>query len=301
MKNVVITGAGGFIGNALVDELLSYDINVIAISSQNIHKNYKGKLCKTIQIPLERIEELPGIIDLPVDVFYHLAWKGMSGKELSSPETQLENCLFLIKCMRAAHTLGCKKFIGAGTISQFENEDNGLHIMQDKEKYYRSCKGLCERYGSELSRELGISFIWPIITSAYGPGGKNPERLIYNIIRTMLLQESLDMSEGKQIFDFVYIKDVARAYRLVGEKGESGKRYVIGSGDAKPLKKWLASIPVILNSKGKLNFGRRQFNGKYLDHKYFDISELRKDTGYSPHVSFETGIQLTAKEYVMPV
>lgn len=292
MKNAVVTGAGGFIGTALVKELAAQGINVIAISRQTININH----CRCINLPLEDIEKLPMMLSEKVDVFYHLAWKGMSGAELCSPNIQLQNCHYLMKCMWAAKEMGCRKFIGAGSISQFENEGNGLHITKDKERYYRSCKSLCEKYGSELAQELGFSFIWPIITSAYGPAGKNPDRLIYNVIKTMLQQEDMDMSEEKQIFDFVYISDVAKAYRLIGEKGVAGRRYVIGSGKAKPLKEWLEPIPAILGSKGTLNFGKRQFNGTYLDGSYFDILELTKDTGYAPKIEFEDGIQIVAEE-----
>ena len=292
MKNAVVMGAGGFIGSSLIEELVSHDINVIAVGRKNTKKND----CTCINLALENIEELPKLIDEPIDVFYHLAWKGMSGKELCLPDVQLENCSFLIKCMQTAKEIGCKKFIGAGSISQFENESNGLHVTKDKERYYRSCKSLCERYGSELAQELELTFIWPIITSAYGPTGKNPERLIYNVIKTMLQQESMDMSEGRQIFDFVHIKDVAEAYRLIGEKGIAGKRYVVGSGEAKPLRKWLEPIPAILGSNGQLNFGKRPYNGSYLDKEYYDISELTHDTGYKPKVAFETGIRIMAEK-----
>ena len=42
-----------------------------------------------------------------------------------------------------------------------------------------------------------------------------------------------------QNYDFVYIDDVARAFRLIGEKGKPFHEYVIGSGNAKPLKNFL--------------------------------------------------------------
>lgn len=292
MRNAVVTGADGFLGSSLVEELVSHDINVTVITRRDI----KIDNCKCIHLDLENIDELPELINEQIDVFYHLAWKGMSGTELYSPDIQLDNCRFLIKCMRAAQKIGCEKFIGAGSISQYENESDGLHITKDKERYYRSCKSLCERYGSELAQELGLSFIWPIITSVYGPSGVNPERLIFNIIKTMLQQKNLDMSEGKQIFDFVYVKDAAKAYWLMGEKGIPGKRYVVGSGEAKSLREWLEPVPGILGSGGKLNFGKRQFNGIYLEQKYYDISQLTKDTGYLPEVKFATGIQIMAEK-----
>ena len=47
---------------------------------------------------------------------------------------------------------------------------------------------------------------------------------------------------GTQNYDFVYIDDVARAFRLIGEKGKPFHEYLIGSSTARPLKEFLLEM-----------------------------------------------------------
>lgn len=302
MRTAIVTGASGFLGSSLVKMLLSNNINIIALYRTKIpeidvlseEQLGRGKF-RALIMGIENIGQLQNLIHEEVDVFYHLAWKGIKGEELCNPITQIENSKILIECMKLAATLGCKKFIGAGSISQYENIYGGYNILRDRERYYRSCKDFCGKIGNEYSNELGIEFLWPIITNIYGPGGKNTERFIYNMINIMSNNGEIDVSEGKQLYDFVYIEDAVRAYYLLGLKGREQRKYVIGSGNVQTLRNWIEQIPVILNSSGKIRFGKRPYNGAFLGKECFDITELVEDTGYTPQVDFREGIIRTAQ------
>ena len=83
MKKAIVTGANGFVGSHLVKELLSHDIEVIAVirreesASQSLppHSKLKKVVC-----PLEEIANLPDkVADRDIDVFYHFAWDGSAG------------------------------------------------------------------------------------------------------------------------------------------------------------------------------------------------------------------------------
>ncbi len=301
MKSAIVSGASGFVGKRLIEILLKNDINVLALYrniSREIYSNPQyGKKLKCISIDdLEHIEDIENNIHEKIDVFYHFAWKGIKGAELYDPITQIENSSILIKCMQLAANLGCKKFVGAGSISQYENiYKQNVYVLEDRSRYYRSCKNLCEKLGLEYAQELGLEFIWPIITNMYGPGERNTERLIYNIINNLINNKVMDVSEGRQLYDFVYIDDAAMAFYLIGMKGKANRNYVIGSGNVKPLREWLEQIPAILGGYGEINFSKLPYKGAFLPEECFDITNLVDDVGYIPKVSFKEGIMCTAE------
>ena len=75
MKKAIVTGANGFIGSHLVDELLSHDIEVIAVvrnEKSNIQSLPENKKLKIIYCELKEIENLTEkISDKDIDIFYH--------------------------------------------------------------------------------------------------------------------------------------------------------------------------------------------------------------------------------------
>ncbi len=300
MKTVIVSGIETFIGKALVNKLINNDIFVYALcDNSGLESNIWGtdKLNEKLHIlssDVDNLEEIVVNVQDRIDVFYHMGWKGLSGKALYDPLIQIDNCKILINYMKLAINVGCKKFIGLGSISQYENIYGERRVLGDRERYYRSCKDFCDKVGREYGNELGIQFIWPICTNVYGEGENSAERFIYNIIRVMKSNGVMDVSEGRQLYDFVYIDDVISALYLLGMTGKKNRNYVIGSGKAKSLREWIEQIPTILDSSGKFNFGKRLYNGAFLGEECFDIRELVEDTGWTPIVEFKEGVIRTA-------
>ena len=100
------------------------------------------------------------------------------------------------------------------------------------------------------------------------------------------------------IYDFIYITDAAKAFRLIGEKGRSGRIYTIAQGRAQPLKYFLTTLRDIVAPCAELGFGELEFNGIYLPAEAYNIDQLRSDTDFVPDISFEEGIRRTA-EWIM--
>jgi nucleoside-diphosphate-sugar epimerase len=143
---------------------------------------------------------------------------------------------------------------------------------------------------SPIGGELTVTFFWPIITNIYGPGDLSP-RLINTLIRKLLAGERPSLSEGNQLYDFVYISDAAHAFYLIGEKGQEFKTYVIGSGTARPLKEFLCILRDIVNPEVELGFGEFAYNGVYLPIEVFNICTLVQDTGFKIDTPFDEGVK----------
>lgn len=140
----------------------------------------------------------------------------------------------------------------------------------------------------------GIELVWPKITNAYGPGERSP-RLVNSTIRKCIAGESPQFTAGTQNYDFVYIDDIARAFRLIGENGKAFHHYLIGSGKAKPLKEFLLEMQQAIAPNLAFNFGDIPFTGIDLPLVQFDTTDTERDTGFKAEISFAEGCRRTMK------
>ncbi|MBR3537893.1 MAG: NAD(P)-dependent oxidoreductase [Eubacterium sp.] len=148
------------------------------------------------------------------------------------------------------------------------------------------CAGQMTRLAAE---KYGMKHIWTRVLSVYGPHDR-AETLISTAVSRMLRNEETEFSPCGQIWDYLYEEDAARALLLAGEKGIHGKNYVVGSGEAHPLRWYVEKIAEITGYRKEIGFGRRPYNDKQVMHLVADISELEGDIGFRPKVDFEAGI-----------
>lgn len=301
MKRVIVTGGAGFVGNAVIHELLSHEVEIFAVVRPGFsEKSEKPGFCEDkvtiVECDMCDISSLPSRLqNYQFDAWYQFAWNGLRGDALTDYTTQIMNITWTMDAVCAAAKLGCKKFIGSGSISQYELQvEDGHSSMEDKHRVYKTAKLACQYMGDSVAKANGIEFIWPIITNIYGVGESSP-RLINSMIRNLRAGAHQSLSEGNQIYDFIYITDAAKAFRLIGEKGKSNRVYTIAQGQAQPLKGFLQTLRDIVAPNAELGFGELDFNGIYLPEKCYDITELVEDTGFCAEVSFAEGIKKTAE------
>lgn len=297
MKKAIVTGATGFIGKHIVNELVQNNVFVYAIvrkNSSNLNALTKNDNIQIVECNLDEIETLKDKIDdKKIDVFYHMAWEGVSDASQKDYSVQLDNINACLKVTDILDEFGIKRFVGAGSISELEciQEMSEQQISINMGIMYKSAK-LAAHYMSKVNVcNKGIDFLWPIITNTYGIGEKSG-RLIVSSIKKLLKGESVQFTKAEQNYDFIYITDLAKAFYLLGEKGISCKDYIIGSGEAKPLKEYLEYIGKYVNKDVELQFGAHPYRGIYLPIEAFDTTSLFEDTGFRPEISWEKGIEV---------
>lgn len=143
-----------------------------------------------------------------------------------------------------------------------------------------------------VAAQLGIELVWPEITNAYGPGERSP-RLVNTTVQKCLRGEAPQFTAGTQNYDFVYIDDIARAFRLIGENGKPFHEYLIGSSSARPLREFLLEMQAAISPNLEFQFGNVPFTGVDLPLEAFDCSQTETDTGFRAEVSFAEGCRRT--------
>lgn len=305
MKKAVVTGANGFIGSALVNELMGNGIAVIAV----VHKcrNNVPESVRVIECDLREITTLPKhILDKDIDVFYHMAWDGSMGSRRTDTFQQLNNVQWTIDCLRTAKEINCSRFVCAGSIMELEAAAvTNLQGYRPDKSYingsgiYGSAKLAAHNMCVPIAVDLGINLIWTTITNVYGVGEISP-RFVNTTIRKIINDQPLEFTSGTQNYDFVYIDDAARALRLIGENGRPFYDYVIGSSNAKPLREFILEMRAAIAPNKDFKFGHIPFAGANLPLKAYDCSLTEKDTGFRSGISFGEGVKKTMewlKEY----
>lgn len=294
MKRVIITGPTGAIGLALIQMLVEKDIEVVAVCHCNSHKINRIPISdkvKIVECNLNEISHLPDMLNGHFDIFYHFAWEGTTGVCRDRVDMQMKNIQYTLDAVEVAGILGCTRFIGAGSQAEYGRYEGKLNA--EIPAFPESGYGIAKLCAGQLSRlrcaQLGIHHIWTRILSVYGP--YDGERtLIMSLISQFLKGQKPSCTKGEQIWDYIYSKDAAAAFYALGEKGQDGKIYCIGSGEGQPLADYIKIIRDAIDPQLKIGMGDVPYGDRQVMFLCSDISELIEDTGFVPAYSFEEGI-----------
>ncbi len=296
MKNVVITGADGFVGSNTVNYFLKQGVKVLAVDRRKTLRYLKQLenltyICCNISDTSQLKAEIPEGI---YDTWIHFAWDGTSGVGRFDYGLQLKNVLSTVECMKFAKEIGCSRFLCIGSIMEYEISES-VHMQGGKPglKYiYGIGKQTAHAFCKCIASDIGIELIWPMITNAYGIGEISP-RFVNATLRKIYRKEPLQFTSATQNYDFIYVSDVANAIFLVAEKGKPFCEYMIGSGRARPLKEYILEMVHVIGTTLKPVFGDVPYTGVETSIEAFDITDTKKDCGFEPLISFSEGIKKT--------
>lgn len=294
MKKVMITGATGAIGIALIQQLVEEAVYVTVVCHRGSHRVKRipqSSYVDVVECDLEEIKTLPALVSDRYDVMYHLAWANTFGEGRNDIHSQMQNIQYTLDVVEVAARLGCKKFIGAGSQAEYGRYEGKL--SGSTATFPENGYGIAKLCAGQLSRirceQLGMEHIWTRVLSVYGPYD-GAGTMISSVINQMLQGKKASCTSGEQMWDYLYAKDAGRAFCLLGQSGVSGKIYCIGSGTARPLKEYIELIRDQIDETLEIGFGEIPYGDKQVMYLCADIEELTKDTGFKPSYSFERGI-----------
>ncbi len=298
LKKVILTGASGFIGKWLLNDLLSagIDVTVIVRDKRKINIDlcdkvhiYESEYCDYDKLPIPQDS---------YDAFFHLAWQGVAGESKNDLVIQTENIGMSVASLSLAKRLQCKKFIATGTVAEYAYCEKIMDFSQKQtpNDIYGAMKISVYYVLSVLSRREEIDFIWAVLPSTYGEGRNNNNIITYTIQKLLRGEKPL-YGNLTQLWDFLYVKEVARALRLIGEYGISGKIYGVGSGQYRTLRDYVYTIRDIIDEHLELGIGELMEMTQRSNSSCVGNYDLIKDTGFKVEIGFEQGIKYTIDYY----
>ena len=297
MKKVIVTGPTGAIGVALIQELITNNVKVYAVCRKDSKRKRNipsHPLVEIIDCDLDQLHHLHEQIPSPCDVFYHFGWAATIGSGRNDTSLQLHNIQYTLDAVDAAHALGCRRFIGAGSQAEYGRVEG--KISASTPTFPENGYGIAKLCAGQMSRirceQLGMEHIWTRVLSIYGPCD-GPNTMIRSTIHQLLARQKPALTAGLQEWDYLYAKDAGLAFYLLGKAGQAGKVYCIGSGRATELKNYINILRDAIDPSLPLGLGEIPYSPLQVMHLEADISDLQQDTGFIPRYSFEKGIQET--------
>lgn len=296
MKNVIVTGASGFIGTTLVNELLNRKYNIVAIDRRFTEDFLNNPNITCVDATDKDVFDLKDEIPAgEYDCFFHLAWAATSGSGRADYAVQLDNVKIACDYVKLCSEIGCKRVVYASSINEMETYE---YLQSDNIEpaggyIYGTGKLAAHLMGETVAKLNGVQFIPVIITNIYG-AGECSARMIYTSLVKLINGERASFTAGYQTYDFIYITDAINSIVEVAEKGKAFNRYYIGSGEPKPLREYLLEMRDIVAPGVELGLGDFEFKGIDISYNQFDLKKVERDTGYKNQVPFAQGIKMTA-------
>ena len=170
---------------------------------------------------------------------------------------------------------------------------------------YAASKAAADHLVRAYRHTYGLPTLTTNCSNNYGPR-QFPEKLIPLVIRNALAGEPLPVyGDGKNVRDWLYVADHCDAVRLVLEKGKVGETYNIGGENEQ------ANIDVVRTICAILDRLRPRPRGSYAeliryvtdrpghDRRYaMNIAKIRRELGWRPRESFESGLEKTVRWYI---
>lgn len=328
--SILVTGGAGFIGsNFILDWLAWHEESVINLDKMTYagnRENLAGLANDRRHIFVQGDINDQGLLsDLLAKyrprAVIHFAAESHVDRSIANPgqfiQTNTAGTFTLLEAVRhywqatGGQHQADFRFLHISTDEVFGSLDAASPAFRENDRYEPNSPYSASKAASDhLVRAYGQTYGLPVITTHcsnnYGPY-QFPEKLIPLIIHNALAGKALPLyGDGRQIRDWLYVKDHCAAIRCVLASGQVGECYNIGGWNEK------SNLEVAHILCRRLDNLRPRANGASYtglitfiqdrpghDRRYaLDASKLERELGWQPAESFETGIDKTLRWYL---
>ena len=304
MKRAIVTGASGFLGAALVQRLIAEDVHVAVLQ--------RGRdPGRRLHAWLDRIEILTATKNSPAslraallcwkpDTVFHLGWGGVGSSHRNDALLQYANVEHAVQLATLCVKCGVEHFVGAG--SQAEYGPRTGETFETERPAPTTMYGAAKLSAGILTERLcelgGVKHSWLRLFSLYGPDD-NPDWMIPSLIRQLGKGERPALTQGEQLWDYLYVDDAAAAFAAAAKARVRGL-HNLGSGVAIPLRGLIERIRDSINPSLELGFGEIPYRPDQVMHLQANIDKLKANAAWAPETPLETGLSATIDWFNSP-
>ncbi len=303
MKALIIGGAG-FVGGYLIRELAGAGHKVCAtcLPSEKID----SESCTVYTLDILDIDAVSAVLsEAQPDVVFHLAAQSSVALSWKRPQLtadiNIKGTINVLEAIRAAEKKMKVILIGSGEEYGFIR-DGACPIKESEPlrpgNVYAATKACQGMLGEIYFRAYNMDIIMVRAFNHSGPA-QLPMFVISDFCRQIAEIEKGDkpaeMSVGNlsAMRDFTDVRDVVRAYRLLSEKGISGKTYNIGRGKAVAVQEILNTALSMSSREIEVKQDPARMRASDIPIIEPDVSGIFSDTGWKAEISMEQTIRDT--------
>ena len=293
---IVVTGASGVLGKALVEVLTQSGETISTLASVDVDLR-------------DRDKAIDAIAALEPRKIFHLAAKvhGLGGNSAFQAEMFADNVRINMNVIDGAYQAGCEKFIGISTVAIYSSDapkpvseqsiwDGAPH---NSERAYGQAKRAMLAQLEAYQAQYGFSFVYPIMTNIYGPHDRF-DPVHGHVVPSLVAKFHAAATNGGHVDvwgtgraerDFIYAGDAAQALIRAADAGEGPIN--VATGSTVPIRR-IVEILAEHSGVADVRWDSTKPDGQ-LERSY-DVSKLA-DLGFKPSTSIEEGLRKTYDWY----
>jgi GDP-L-fucose synthase len=301
-RRVMVTGGGGFLGQAVVDRLRAADATEIFVP-------------RSADYDLRTMEGVDrALADGRPSVVIHLAAVvgGIGANRENPGRFFYENAIMGIQLMEAARLAGVDKFVAVGTVCSypkftpvpFREEDLWNGYPEETNAPYGLAKKMLLVQAQAYRAQYGFDAIYLIPVNLYGPGD-NVDPASSHVIPALIRKcvearaagaDHIDVwGTGAASREFLYVDDAAEGIVLAAERYDGAEPVNLGVGREITIRELVTLIARLTGFEGEIRWDASKPDGQ--PRRALDTSRARERFGFVAGTSFEDGLRRTIEWY----
>ncbi len=309
-SNILVTGATGFIGSHLVEELLKHNSGNIICTyrSQNPRSYFNSqKLFEKVTLVNCDVKDFKKVFDIitkyNIDIVFHFAAQAIVGTAYKNPLEALEtNIMGTANILEACRLKGELKSIVIVSSDKAYGKSMELPYKETSplkgDHPYDVSKSSADLITQTYFKTYGLPVVVSRFSNVFGEGDLNFSRLIPGVLESIIKkQEFLIRSNGGMVREYTYVKDIVEGCIKLAQKTESimGESFNFGSKNIFSVMEVIEKIQETLSEK--VNYTILNIAKNEIPQQYLDWTKANARLDWSPKTSFEEGIKKTFNWY----
>jgi len=309
-KTVVVTGAGGFIGSALVEALVKEGAHVRAMLRYT-SRGQRGCLDHLSDDVLHAMEVTAGDVRDPdgvrsvlqgVDAVFHLAALVGIPYSYEHPQEVIDtNVMGTANVLLAARELGTLEAVVLTSTSEVYG--SALRVPMDEQhplqaqSPYSASKIAADALGISFHRSFGLPIRVVRPFNAYGPR-QSARAVIPTIISQALVGEQVRLGTLETRRDFTFVEDTARGFLAIGSSEATvGEVVNVGTGADVSIGEIVEKVEAIVGHPLDVTEESRRLRPEKSEvtRLHADATLAREKAGWTPEISLDEGLRRTTE------
>lgn len=302
MKRVLIIGGAGFVGGYLAEILLEngFEVHSTCLANEKISNSE----CIPHVLDILEKNQISAVLDeVKPEIIYHLSAQSSVALSWKNPQltvdVNIKGALNVLDSLRDSGLDSRIILIGSGEeYGYIQNCPVSEEEPPRPGNIYAVTKTCQSMIGSIYAKAYKMDIVMVRAFNHIG-AGQLPQFVVSDFCKQVAeIEKGLKAPEmcvgnldAKR--DFTDVRDVVRAYMLLGEKGKSGELYNVGSGNAIAIREILDMIISQSTANIKITVDPNRLRPSDIPVIEADISKITADTGWKPEIPLEETIKNT--------
>ena len=307
-KKILVIGGAGFIGSFVVEELLKYPVGEVVIydnfvrgKQENIEKSLRDTRCRVFEFGGDIRDT--DILDKAVegmDYVIHLAAMWLLHCR-DFPRTAFEvNVAGTFNVLEACARHGVKRLVYSSSASVYGDAVQ-VPMEEDHPFNNKNFYGATKISGEAMCRayfdRYGLNYVGLRYMNVYGP--HQDQHAVYSGVVPIMLNKiaqhepPIINGDGSQAYDFVYVRDVARANVLALASDETDEFFNVGTGVQTSVRELCDTILRLKESDLKVEYKpySEDDNRRLVKNRIGDTRKASDLLGFMAEYTLEDGLE----------